>query len=127
MELFDSNKCKLLATSIIIGIIGFLVKLVYRPFILHNRIDDFSIHGFLPTFLYVAGICMFIAFLVRKRQVIAMMFGALGALVYEAEQIWTNRTFDFYDVSMVFAGFGVSVLILRILTKKSGNVQHEQL
>ncbi len=117
-------KDKLLFISLLIGVLGFFVKLAYRPYILSNAIDDFGIQGFLPTLFYVVGICLFITFLTNKNQVIAMGYGALGALAYEFEQIWTSRTFDFLDLFMVFAGYGVSVFIFKILTRRERNVQH---
>ena len=113
-----NNRNKLLYISLIFGLIGVLIKLVYRPWIVDNKINDFGIHGFSPSLVYTIGICLFTAFLLNKGHVKAMIFCAIGAMTYEIEQFWTTRTFDYLDVLATIIGFGLSILIFKRISKK---------
>ena len=113
------NKNKLLIISLLSGFIGFLIKLIYRPLIIENKINDFGIHGFSPSLFYTLGFCLFIAFWLKKGHIKAMIFCTIGILAYEIEQIWTTRTFDYLDTAAIIFGLGLSILIFKRISKKA--------
>lgn len=100
------------------GIIGVISKLVYRPLVLENNINDFGFSGFAPSLFATMSLCLLAAYFATKKPVITIMFVAIGVLAYEAEQIWTSRVFDYLDIAAVFLGFALSVLFYKKLTKK---------
>lgn len=51
-----------------------------------------------------------------------MIFGLIGVLAYETEQIWTSRTFDYLDILATFFGFGLAILIYKLIV---GNLKFE--
>jgi hypothetical protein len=115
----------LLYLSLCSGIMGLIVKLLYRPWIVTNNINDFGINGFAPNFIYTIGICLFASFFVKRGQIKAMVFVAIGVLVYEAEQFWTSRTFDYLDILATIIGLGAAIFIYKLITseKKSEHVE----
>ncbi len=61
-----------------------------------------------PSFFYVSGVIWFIP--IVKKSVTLMKFFKLslfvmfGALLYEAEQMWTSMVFDYADIAATFLG-----------------------
>ncbi len=102
------------------GLIGILVKTLYRPLILEFKINDFGINGFSPNLFYTISACLFAAYWIKKGHIKTMLFVTIGILVYEFEQIWTSRTFDFFDVFATLIGFGISATIYKYLSNQLG-------
>ncbi len=115
------NKQLLLIYGLIATAMGIISKLIYRPLIYQYEIDDFGINGFAPNLFASIGLCMFVAYLSKKKYYMAMASVTFGILIYETEQIWTARTFDYADIIATVFGFGLSVLILRSNSKKGNN------
>lgn len=106
------NKKKLFILGVIAGICGLFIKLILRPFVYTYKIGDFGINGFLPSFFSVLCLCLVIAAIKKKDEVSSLSFVALGNMVYELEQIFTSRTFDYKDLIAIFLGYSLSLTIL---------------
>jgi hypothetical protein len=104
--------------GILMGVMGFVSKLIYRPFIMTNNINDIGINEFAPSFFYTAGICLIGAGYSTKTQKKTMIFLALGSLAYEIEQIFSARVFDFKDIAAIVIAFFISIVILKIYESK---------
>jgi hypothetical protein len=113
------NKNILLICGVIATVMGFLTELIFRPLILHYEINDFAINGFAPNFFTAIGLSLFVAITTKKKPIISMAFVTLGILAYEIEQVWTDMTFDYADIIATLVGYGLSVLIVNITSKKS--------
>ena len=105
-----SNKVTL-TIGIIFGLLAFVAKLVYRPIV--NRFDfhDYGINGFLPSFFTVLALCLIGASVWSKNPKTVMLFATIGQLIYELEQIITERTFDLKDLASIAVAFGIALLI----------------
>jgi hypothetical protein len=99
--------------SLLSGLLGFVAKLIYRPFIVSNQINDFEFHAFAPNLFYTLCLNFCIAFVVKKQKIKAMMYGTTGVLVYEFEQVWTSRTFDYLDIAATIGAFGIALLVVK--------------
>lgn len=105
-----------LAITITATLFGIIAKGGYRTWILENGINDFGIHNFLPSFLFVFGICFYAAwFSKNKKQLQAMVIFTLGASGYEFAQIWTKRTFDYMDIGAILVGLLLAVVIFQTI------------
>ncbi|MGM0582768.1 MAG: hypothetical protein ACQETL_18985 [Bacteroidota bacterium] len=118
MTLKYKKKDILIICSLLAGLLGFLVKIIYRPLIVENNINDYGFQGFAPNLFYTIGACLFAAYWVKKGQIKTMIFVTVGVLVYETEQIWTSRTFDYLDVLATIIGLGISIPIFKGLSNK---------
>jgi len=113
---------------IIIGLaaafLGFASKLVYRPWVLENRVEDYGMAGSAPSFFYVMGACLLIAAFSQKHPTKNMVYAAAGATVYELEQYYTSMVFDFNDMLATGIGLGVAVLLGKgLLSKKKEEIE----
>ena len=117
MTLKDKQKDLMLICSLLVGLLGFLAKVIYRPLIVENNINDYGFQGFAPNLFYTIGACLFAAYWIKKRHIQTMVFVTAGVLTYEIEQIWTSRTFDYLDILATVIGFGISILIFKGLSK----------
>ena len=115
------NSYRLLLLSLLAAFMVFFIKLVIRPLVVENNINDFGFHEFSPNLFYTIGMCLFAAFWVKKGQIKTMIFVTIGILIYETEQIWTSRTFDYLDIIATIVGLGISVLIVSGKAKKCDN------
>ena len=115
----NNNKIRLL--GIMMGILGFASKLIYRPFVLTNNVNDIGINEFAPSYFYTAGICLIGASFSKKNKKNTMIFLALGSLSYEIEQIFSERIFDFKDIAAIVIAFFTSIIILKIYESKEKN------
>ena len=105
-----------LSITIIATLMGVIAKGGYRRWIIENEINDFGIHDFLPSFLFVFGICFYAAwFSKNKKQLQAMVMFTLGALGYEFAQIWTIRVFDYVDIGAILVGFLLAAVIFQTI------------
>lgn len=114
----NNKNYELRSIGILMGVMGFVSKLIYRPFILTNNINDIGINEFAPSFFYTAGICLIGAGYSTKTQKKTMIFLALGSLAYEIEQIFSARVFDFKDIAAIVIAFFISIVILKIYESK---------
>lgn len=51
----ESKKQILRIVGGIAALLGFASKLVYRPWVIDNQVNDFGLQGFAPSFFYVLG------------------------------------------------------------------------
>jgi len=107
------NRRIFLYISILSGITALFIKLFYRPWINQHPVNDFGWSGSAPNFLSSLGICLFIAFVSTKRPLEKMISTTCGILLYELEQLWSYRTFDFLDIAATIAGLGLAILIYK--------------
>ena len=113
------NQHIFLSISILSGITALFIKLIYRPWVNQHPVNDFGWSGAAPNFLFSLGICMFIVFVSAKRPLEKMIYNTCGILLYELEQLWSYRTFDFLDIAATLAGLGLAILIYqRVGVKK---------
>jgi hypothetical protein len=90
----------------IIVFISILIATFIKVFLrsLYHESNQFFILllGSLPSFFYVLGISFIFPLLKKvvsfKQFLSAIFFIALGSIIYETEQIWTNGTFDYFDI-----------------------------
>ncbi len=47
-----------------------------------------------------------------------MIYCTIGVLVYEAEQLWTSRTFDYFDIFATISGLIFAISIFKIISRK---------
>ncbi|NEM98997.1 hypothetical protein [Pontibacter burrus] len=113
----DSKKQTLRIVGVIAALLGFASKLVYRPWVIENQMDDFGLQGFAPSFFYVLGACLLIAGFSNKNIPKNMALAALGAAVYELEQNYTSRVFDYLDLIATGVGLGLALLISEVILK----------
>lgn len=107
------NRSIFLYISILSGLAALFIKLFYRPRVNHHAVNNFGWSGAAPNFLFSLGICLFIAFVSAKRPLEKMIYTTCGILLYEVEQLWSYRTFDFLDIAATIAGLGLAILIYK--------------
>ncbi len=112
------DRLELLYLSLFFGLIGILTKVFFRPWVIHNNFNDFGINGFGPNLLYTTSICLFAAFIIKKRHIKTMIFCTVGVLVYETEQLWTLRTFDYLDIFATIFGLVIAISIYKVRSRK---------
>lgn len=82
-------------------ILALLIKFSRDKYFGVNEVLDVSL-GSAPSFLYLFGLICCVPLLKKNIEIAAYKKTAwgctLGALAYEAEQIWTSRQFDLNDV-----------------------------
>ena len=116
----NNKKVVLLYLGLLFGFFGILSKVLYRPLILNAPINDFGIQGFAPNFFAALSLSLVASFWVKKGHIKTMIAVSCGILVYELEQYWTDRTFDYFDIIATILGLGMSVLIFISLDKRDG-------
>lgn len=112
---------KILAIGIIFGVLGFASKLLYRPLIMTNDINDIGINEFAPSFFYTAGLCLIGASFSKKKPQITMILIALGSIAYELEQIFTDYNFDIKDLFAIMFALLISIFIFKIVESKENS------
>jgi len=100
------------------ALLGFGSKLIYRPWALENKIEDYGIAGSAPSFFYVMGACLLIAGFSQKHSIRNMVYAAVRATAYELEQYYSSMIFDFNDIVATGIGLGVAMLIDKGLLSK---------
>jgi len=110
--------------SIISTILGFIVVFAYRPWVIENSINDSNLHEFLPSFFYTLGFSLFGAWLMAKNPIGIIVSISCGSLVYEVEQIWSHRIFDYMDVIAIIIGFIVAVAIVKLTNITQFSTSH---
>lgn len=115
--LTKKNKA-LLTLGLIFGFLAFAGKLIYRPLLRLNNYHDYGINGFAPSFFYTISFCLIAASICKKKPKKAMLATACGSAVYELEQMYTQRTFDYKDLISIIIAFLLGLLTYHILKKK---------
>lgn len=115
----------ILAIGLISGVLGFASKLVYRPWIMDNDINDIGINEFAPSFFYTVGVCLICVSFFKKKPYNTIIFIAVGSIAYELEQIFTSSYFDIKDLFAIIVALLVSLLIFKIVEPKAGSVKCE--
>lgn len=116
----DDQKKHLILAGIVAAILGFVCKLLYRPWVLENGIEDWGFQGFGPSCFYALGACLLLSGFSSKSNGSSILFAALGAMAYEIEQQYTSRTFDYKDLLATAAGLLVAILLrMYILTNRA--------
>lgn len=115
----DKDKQAFILYGSIAAVLGFASKLLYRPWIVSNALNDYGVQGFAPSFFYVAGACLLVVGFSSKNQVKNMLYAAAGATVYELEQYFTSMTLDFKDLLATAAGLGVALLLRKTILQRS--------
>ena len=113
------NKRILLIYGIIATTMGFFTRLILRPLVHQYEINDFGFNGYGSNLFTAIGLTMFAAYFAKNNPIVIMASVTLGILAYETEQIWTSKTFDYVDIIATLLGFGLSVLILIVTSKKT--------
>lgn len=108
----------ILAIGLIFGLLGFASKLVYRPWIMDNDINDMGINEFAPSFLYTAGICLIGASFSKMKPNKTMILIGVGSIAYELEQVFTSSSFDIKDLFAIIVALLVSLIIFKIVESK---------
>lgn len=117
---------KILALGIIFGVLGFASKLLYRPLILTNELNDIGINEFAPSFFYTAGLCLIGASLSKKRPQITMIFIALGSTTYELEQFFTGYYFDIKDLFAIMFALIISIFLFKVVESKESSINETE-
>lgn len=93
----------------------------YRVFIRENALNDFGISNVLPGFLFI----MFISFAASRWTTQPAAFAGLLAAGIGTEILQLDkpgRTFDWWDLVAVFAGWCVAIALLRFHGKSKSMV-----
>lgn len=69
--------------GLVFVILGFLGKIIYRPFIYANNIPDLGIADSLPGFFYVIGFAFMLSIIQIKKTDIIIAIVTLASIVYE--------------------------------------------
>ncbi|WP_284218458.1 hypothetical protein [Agaribacter marinus] len=85
--------------------------------------------GSAPSFFYVLGAILFVPLIdntikFKKFLTLASLI-ALGALIYEIEQIWTTLIFDYKDILATLAGYLIAILIFSSCSFEPDNATQE--
>lgn len=69
--------------------------------------------GSAPSFFSILGVLFFSKVMVAKEKYSYKYpaFILLGTLLYEIEQIWSNRVFDIYDILALLLGYFLFLII----------------
>jgi hypothetical protein len=103
--------------GLVFVILGFLGKIIYRPFIYANNIHDLGIADSLPGFFYVIGFAFMLSIIQIKKTDIIIAIVTLASIVYEFYQFWQDKTFDFSDVIYSIHG-GIVAMSIHFLLKR---------
>jgi len=113
----NRNDINILLIGIAIGGIGILSKLVYRPYIISYNVNDFGVQGFAPNFFTVLSLSLSASYF-SKQPIKTMIYITSGVIIYEIEQIWTSRIFDYMDIIASVLGLVVAILIHKLMINK---------
>ena len=107
-------------------ILGFLGKIIYRPFIYSNDIYDLGIADSLPSLFYVFGFSflLFINQFIKVYLIITIVM--IGSVLYEYYQFWRTDIFDLSDVIFSILGGVLAILIYSILKRKLATIKNKR-
>jgi hypothetical protein len=98
-------------------IIGFTGKIFYRDYINSNKINDFGISGFLPSYFYVIGFSFLLLMSTSKFPKITFIIVTTASILYEFIQYVTHPTLDVKDIIASIAGGLTCFLLWNIIDK----------
>jgi len=85
-------------------LLGFVGKAFYREYIIDNRIDDYGIAAFLPSYFYVIGFSLLLLLRLTKYPVLVVITVTLASVFYELYQWEQSGSFDLLDIMASMAG-----------------------
>jgi len=95
-------------------IVGFLGKVFYRDYINSNRINDFGLAGFLPSYFYVIGFSLLLLIRPTNKPKVVITVVASASVCYEIMQYISTGKIDFADIFASIAG-GLTALLIILL------------
>ncbi|MEM7203585.1 MAG: hypothetical protein AAF628_25195 [Planctomycetota bacterium] len=96
---------------VVIGSLGALTRLTFRPFVQTHDLQDFGLCGVLPNLLGTMCMAVLLSFHWRARS--AAVGATLAAVVYEFDQRGHSlRTFDPWDIVASVIGGGLAFALL---------------
>jgi uncharacterized membrane protein YeaQ/YmgE (transglycosylase-associated protein family) len=105
--------------GIVFTLLGFLAKGFLREYASAEGINEYSITGWLPSFLYVVGFSLLLLMRTLAFPNATIGIVILASLLFEIMQGYRSGNFDFPDLIASVAGGAVSVLIYLFVTKKT--------
>jgi hypothetical protein len=101
-------------SSIVCLVLAIAVKLTRHNFFGNSEILDILL-GSSPSFLYLFGLISSIPVIKNNMKFNSYrktsFLVTLGALTYEAEQAWTSRAFDYYDIAATILALTLMLVI----------------
>jgi len=103
-------------------LLAIAVKIIRPIYVGSNEFLDILL-GSSPSFFYLFGLIAAIPVIKKDMEFtsykkVALMI-TLGACVYESEQIWTARVFDFYDVVATLLAITIFLVIHSVKPSKT--------
>ncbi len=105
-------------TGLISTIFGFLAKILYRNYITANRIDDYGIAGFLPSYFYVLGFSQLLLIKPSKNPVLVIAIVTIASVGFEFMQYRHSNHIDIQDIIASIIGGITSMIMVKSLEKK---------
>ena len=100
-------------------ILGFLGKIIYRPFIYSNNIADLGFANSLPSLFYVFGFSFLLFINQFVKAYIIIIIVTLASILFELYQFWRTDNFDLSDVVFSILGGVLAIFLYLILKKKT--------
>jgi hypothetical protein len=92
--------------------VGFLGKVFYRNYINANRINDFGLAGFLPSYFYVIGFSLLLLIRPTRLPKVVIAVVTSASICYEFMQYISTGKFDYADILASIAGGLTALLII---------------
>ncbi|MGB5667514.1 MAG: VanZ family protein [Maribacter sp.] len=105
-------------------IIGFISKAFYRDYININKINDFGIAEFLPSYFYVMGFSLLLLIRPTRFPKLIISIVTFASILFELKQYISSGIFDINDMLASIAGGISAILLLRINGKKLDINEH---
>jgi len=100
---------------------GFTGKSFYRDFIYANKINDFGIAGFLPSYLYVAGFSLLLLVRPTRNYAVLISVVTIASILFEVRQFSSGGLFDFKDAMASVAGGMTAYILVKLIDRKRFN------
>jgi len=101
-------------------IIGFVSKMVYRPFAYSNSFKDFGIANSAPSFFYVIGFSFLLSIHPRFNVLYVALAVTVGSIIYECYQYFGAYQFDTSDAIYSTIGGILTILMHKKITSNNG-------
>jgi len=92
-------------------IAGFIGKAFYRDYINANKIKDFGLAEFLPSYFYVLGFSLLLLIRPTKLPKVVIVAVTSASVCYEIMQYISSGKIDFADIFASIAG-GITALLI---------------
>lgn len=97
---------------------GFLCKAFYRNYININKIDDYGVAGFLPSYFYVVGFSLLLLIRPTKIPKTIVLIVTAASILFELKQWKSSGNFDLQDILASIAGGLTAILVFKVIEKK---------